>query len=117
MKESNAVTSAKTKQITPEVLEEAIEWLETETYCCHALASAIEGKPYNLTSFEADKLAREFLEPLLQRDGISDTGTWTVCGTQKLLSFTREEWLRKIAQELREGKISAQDTNPLIYFS
>ena len=43
MKESNAVTSAKTKQITPEVLEEAIEWLETETSCCHALASAIEG--------------------------------------------------------------------------
>ena len=96
-----------TKPITPEVLEEAIEWLESETYCCHALASAIEGKPYSLTSFEADKQASKFLEPLLQRDGISDTGTWTVCGTQKLLSFTREEWLRKIAQELREGKISA----------
>ena len=107
MKESNAVTSAKTKQITPEVLEEAIEWLETETYCCHALASAIEGKPYTLTSFEADKLAREFLEPLLQRDGISDSGTWTRCGTIKLLPFTRSEWLRKIARELREGKISA----------
>ena len=54
MKESNAVMSAKTKQITPEVLEEAIEWLDTETYCCHALASAIEGKPYSLTSFKAD---------------------------------------------------------------
>lgn len=107
MKESNAVTSAKTKQITPEVLEEAIEWLESETYCCHALASAIEGKPYILTSFEADNLAREFLEPLLQQDGISDTGTWTVCGTIKLLPFTRSEWLRKIEQELREGKISA----------
>ena len=107
MKESNAVTSAKTKQITPEVLEEAIEWLETETYCCYALASAIEGKPYTLTSFEAGRSAREFLEPLLQRDGISDAGTWTVCGTMKLLSFTRSEWLRKIAQELREGKISA----------
>ena len=107
MKESNDVTSDKNKQITPEVLEEAIGWLETETYCCHALASAIEGKPYILTSFEADNLAREFLEPLLQQDGISDTGTWTRCGTIKLLSFTREEWLRKIAQELREGKISA----------
>ena len=43
MKKSNAVTSAKTKQITPEVLEEAIEWLETETYCCHALACALSG--------------------------------------------------------------------------
>lgn len=107
MKESNAVTSAKTKQITPEVLEEAIKWLETETYCCYALASAIEGKPYILTSVEAYNLAREFLEPLLQQDGISDTGTWTVCGTMKLLPFTRYEWLLKIAQELREGKISA----------
>ena len=47
MKESNAVTSAKTKQITPEVLEEAIEWLETETYCCHALACALSGYEYN----------------------------------------------------------------------
>jgi hypothetical protein len=107
MKESNAVTSAKNKQITPEVLEEAIGRLDTETYCCYALASAIEGKPYILTSFEADNLAREFLEPLLQQDGISDTGTWTFCGTMKLLPFTRSEWLRKIAQELREGKISA----------
>ena len=33
MKESNAVMSAKTKQIT---LEEAIEWLETETFINHA---------------------------------------------------------------------------------
>ena len=40
-------------------------------------------------------------------DMLIDAGTWTVCGTQKLLSFTRSEWLRKIAQELREGKISA----------
>ena len=116
MKETNAVTSDKTRQITekqqgcsritPEVLEEAIEWLETETYCCYALAGAIEDKPYIDTSFDADYLAREFLEPLLQRDGISDTGTWTVDGTMKPLSFTRSEWLRKIAQELREGKIS-----------
>lgn len=49
----------------------------------------------------------EFLEPLLQRDGISDTGTWTVDGTMKKLDFTRFEWLHKIAQELREGKIDA----------
>ena len=107
MKESNAVTSAKTKQITPEVLEEATEWLETETYCCYALTSAIEGKPYIETSFKADRLATDFLEPLLQRDGIRNNGTWTVDGTMKRLSFTRSEWLSKIAQELREGKISA----------
>ncbi len=109
MKESNAVTSAKTKQITPEVLEEAIEWLETETYCCHALTCALSG--YKYESFHTEgkhvKQASKFLEPLLQRDGISDSGTWTGCGTIKLLPFTRSEWLRKIAQELREGKISA----------
>ena len=109
MKESNAVTSAKTKQITPEVLEEAIEWLESETYCCYALACALSGCCCG--SFRAEsnhiKQASEFLEPLLQRDGISDSGTWTVRGTVKLFPFTRSEWLRKIAQELREGKISA----------
>ena len=109
MKESNAVTSAKTKQITPEVLEEAIEWLETETYCCHALACALSGYEYESFHTESKHIrqASEFLEPLLQREGISDSGTWTRCGTIKLLPFTRSEWLRKIAQELREGKISA----------
>ena len=113
MKESNAVTSAKTKQITPEVLEEAIEWLETETYCCYALACALSGHEsgYEYESFHTEsnhiKQASEFIEPLLQRDGISDSGTWAVCGTMKLFPFTRSEWLRKIAQELREGKISA----------
>ena len=109
MKESNAVTSAKTKQITPEVLEEAIEWLESETYCCHALDCALSGNEYESFHTKSNhiKQASEFLEPLLQRDGISDTGTWTVCGTRKLLPFTRSEWLRKIAQELREGNISA----------
>lgn len=109
MKESNAVTSAKTKQITPEVLEEAIKWLEAETYCCHTLACALSGYEYGSFHTKSNhiKQVSKFLEPLLQRDGISDAGTWTVCGTQKLLSFTRSEWLRKIAQELREGKISA----------
>ena len=109
MKESDAVMIAKTKQITPEVLEEAIEWLETETYCCHALAHALSGYKYESFHTEGKHIrqASEFLEPLLQREGISDTGTWTRRGTIKLLPFTREEWLRKIAQELREGKISA----------
>lgn len=98
-----------TKQITPEVLEEAIKWLETETYCCHALACVLSGYEYKSfhTKGEHIKQASKFLDPLLQRDGVSDTGTWTVCGTMKLLPFTRSEWLRKIAQELREGKISA----------
>lgn len=109
MKESNVVTSAKTKQITPEVLEETIEWLESETYCCHALTCALSGYKYESFHTESNhiKQASEFLEPLLQRYGISDSGTWTRCGTIKLLPFTRSEWLRKIAQELREGKISA----------
>ncbi len=109
MKESNAVTSAKTKQITPEVLEEAVERLESETYCCHALACALSGHKYESFHTESNHIrqASKFLEPLLQRDGISDAGTWTVCGTMKLFPFARYEWLRKIAQELREGKISA----------
>ena len=109
MKESNTVTSAKTKQITPEVLEEAIDRLESETYCCHALACALSGYEYESFHTESNhiKQVSEFIEPLLQRDGISDSGTWTVCGTIKLLPFTRSEWLRKIAQELREGNISA----------
>lgn len=109
MKKSNAVTSAKTKQITPEVLEEAIERLESETYCCYALVCALSGYKYKSFHTESKHIrqASEFLEPLLQRDGISDSGTWTVCGTMKLLPFTRSEWLRKIAQELRKGKISA----------
>lgn len=109
MKESNAVTSAKTKQITPEVIEEDIEWLESETHCCHALACALSGYEYESfhTKGKHIEQAEKFLEPLLQRDGISDTGTWTVAGTMKILPFTRSEWLRKIAQELREGKISA----------
>ena len=108
MKESNAVTSDKNKQITPEVLEEAIEWLEEATYCCFALACALSGYEYNSLHTEGKHIRQssEFLEPLLQRDGISDNGTWTFCGIMKL-PFTREEWLRKIAQELREGKISA----------
>ena len=108
MKESNAVTSAKTKQITPEVIEEAIEWLETERFICHALPAAMSGhRRRRLCKQDDVETAENFLLPLFKRDGISDTGTWTVCGTMKLLPFTRSEWLRKIAQELREGKISA----------
>ena len=109
MKESNAIMSTKTKQITPEVLEEAIKWLETETYCCHALACALSGYEYDSfhTKSKHLKQTSDFLEPLLQRDGISNTGTWSVDGTLKNLPLTRSEWLRKIAQELREGRISA----------
>ena len=107
MKESNAVTSAKTKQITPEVLEEAIEWLESETYCCHALPAALSGYSYSSRLCREEFVidAENFLLPLFKRDGIPTGGSWKV--DDKLLPFTRSEWLRKIAQELREGKISA----------
>ena len=73
------------------------------------MACALSGYKYESFHTEGKHIrqASEFLEPLLQQDGISDAGTWTVCGTIKLLPFTRSEWLRKIAQELREGKISA----------
>lgn len=96
-------------KITPEIIEKAIEWLESETYCCHALACAMSEEPFKSlrTSFTDIKRAEEFLHPLLIRDGISTSGTWTNPFNAKLLNFSRETWLLKIAQELREGKISA----------
>ena len=42
-----------TKPITPEVIEEAIKWLETEKYCCHALACALSG--YKFKSYFTKK--------------------------------------------------------------
>ena len=107
MKESNAAMSAKTKQITPEVLEEAIEWLETERFICHALPAALSGHPYvsRLCKQDDVKTAQNFLLPLFERDGIPTGGRWEV--NDKPLPFTRSEWLSEIAQELREGKISA----------
>lgn len=98
-----------TKQITPEIVEEANNWLESETYCCHALACAMSGEPFESlrTSFAYIKQAEDFLHPLLMRDGISTSNTWTNPFNDKLLNFSREIWFRKIAQELREGKISA----------
>ena len=109
MKESNAVTSAKTKQITPEVLEEAIEWLETETYCCYALACALSGYKFESRRTKNSHInqAEEFLKPLLVRYNISSCGRWANLYNGKPVSITREQWLRKITQELREGKISA----------
>ena len=117
MKESNAVTSAKTKQITPEVLEEAIEWLESETYCCHALACALSGYEYESFHTESNhiKQASEFLEPLLQRDGISDTGTWTVCGTVKSSpSHALNGYVRSLKNFVKVRLVLNE--NPLKYF-
>ena len=109
MKESNAVTSAKTKQITPEVLEEAIEWLDTETYCCYALASALSG--YEFESYSTKdkhiKLAEDFLHPLLVRDNITNSGKWVTLYNSKHLQFTGSECLRKFFIVLRVGKKSA----------
>ena len=107
MKKSNAVTSDKTKQITPEVLEEAIEWLESQAFICHALPAAMSGYPYTNRQCKEEYViaAEHFLRPLFKRDGIPTCGSWAV--NDKPLTFTRSEWLRKIAQELREGKISA----------
>lgn len=107
MKESNAVTSDKNKQITPEVIEEAIKWLETQSFICHALPAAMSGHPYTSRLCKQDDVeaAENFLLPLFKRDGIPTGGSWEV--NDKPLSFTRSEWLRKIAQELREGKTSA----------
>lgn len=98
-----------TKQITPEVIEEAINWLEVETYCCYALACALSGEKFDSlrTTGKQIRQAEDFLHPLLFRDEISSSGTWTNAFTAELLNFSRETWLRKIAQELREGKISA----------
>ena len=107
MEESDSVTSAKTKQITPEVLEEAIKWLETQSFICHALPAAMSGHPYVSRQCEEKYVlaAEDFLLPLFERDGIPTDGSWQI--NDKSLPLTRSEWLRKIAQELREGKISA----------
>ncbi len=96
-----------TKSITPETIEEAIEWLGTQVFCCHSLASALSGYDYTekLTTNEHVQQSLDFLESLLQRDEISNDGTWSKSYTLEELPFTREQWLRKIAQELREGKI------------
>lgn len=96
-----------TKPITPEVLEEAIKWLGSQKFCCHSLASALSGYDYasSRTTSEHVEQSLNFLEPLFQRDKISNEGTWSISHTLEELPFTREQWLRKIAQELREGKI------------
>jgi len=80
MKESNAVMIAKTKQITPEVLEEAIEWLDTERFICHALPAAMSGHPYASRLCKQDDVeaAENFLLPLFKRDGIPTSGSWEV---------------------------------------
>ena len=93
--------------ITPEVLEEAIEWLKKHPYCCHALSCALDDCSYALSSDESDHAAIVFLHPLLARDNISKDGAWTYANTDYAITFptSREEWLRKIAQELREGKL------------
>jgi len=93
------------KEITPEVIERAIDWLDTQTFCCHALASAIDDCSYMKTSGVADYAAGQFIEPLLERDNISNDGFWTYVDSNVPYRYSREDWLRKIAQELREGKI------------
>lgn len=96
-----------TKPITPELLEDAIDWLENEKFCCHALACALSG--YNFDSIYTKSKhitqAEEFLSPLLVRDNISSCGKWVNLYNGKPVNMTRRQWLRKIAQELREGKI------------
>lgn len=98
------------KKITPKILEEAIEWLGSEIYCCHALTCALSGHPYESLHTEGEHIeqAESFLSPLLERDGISSSGEWTsLARPYKAFPLKRKDWLRKIAQELREGKISA----------
>jgi len=96
-----------TKPITPETIEEAIKWLENEKFCCHALACALSGYRFesNRTKNSHINQAEEFLKPLLVRDNISSCGRWANLYNGKRINITREQWLRKIAQELREGKI------------
>lgn len=98
-----------TNKITPEIIEKAIDWLESESYCCYALTCSLSGYPLESwnTKNKHIEQAEEFLSPLLARDNISNSGSWAIRNTMKRLPFTRKEWLLKIAQELREGKISA----------
>lgn len=96
-----------TKHITPEVIEEAIKLLPDETFCCYALACALSGCSLNSfgTKTKHIQQAEGFLKPLLVRDNISSCGRWANLYNGKPVSITREQWLRKIAQELREGNI------------
>lgn len=93
------------KEITPEVIEKAIYWLDHAVYCCHALSCALDDCTYFKTSPETDEVVEEFLSPLLERDNISYDGFWTYYGSNTPYPIPRRDWLRKIAQELREGKI------------
>lgn len=98
-----------TNKITPEVIEKAVGWLETQFFCCHALPSAMSGHPYTsrLCLEECVAASENFLYPLFKRDNISCSGNWeSSIHPHDALPFTRKEWLLKIAQELREGKIS-----------
>lgn len=96
------------KMITPEILEEAIDWLGSQNFICHALPAAMSGHEYTsrLCSERDVYSAWDFLEPLFKRDRITTDGKWgsSVYPYDKL-KFTRAEWLRKIAQELRDGKL------------
>ena len=97
-----------TKPITPETIEEAIEWLGTQVFICHALPAALSGYPY-ISKLCEDKYtiqAENFLRPLLGRDNISNSGNWeSSIYPYDRIPFSRADWLRKIAQELREGEI------------
>ena len=97
-----------TKLITPETIEEAIEWLDTQEFICHALPAALSGYPYISKLCENKYIiqAENFLLPLLKRDNISTGGSWeSLIYPYDRIPFSRADWLRKIAQELREGKI------------
>jgi len=96
-----------TKQITPEIIERAIEFLVKDVYCCHALASALGGWTDNDWEL-VEELVESFMYPLLERDNISKDGYWTYAVSDvhaQAFPIQRRDWLRKIAQELREGKI------------
>lgn len=95
------------KEITPEVIEKAIELLSDVEYCCFALACALAGSTkYKPHGVQFRTQAIRFLHPLLKRDNITITGSWAIADNVLFRHlFSRKDWLRKIAQELRDGKI------------
>jgi len=94
-----------TKEITPEVIERAIGLLPIKTYCCISVAVSIR-EEYNCRYEYSEIISKEFLHPLLKRDNISNGGSWTFDNDPDYdYPISRRDWLRKIAQELRDGKI------------
>lgn len=77
----------------------AVDRLDVEFYCCHALAAALSGHPYMSahTGFGHMAAAERFLAPLLDADGITSDGYWLSVTRRTPIEMSRADWLKKVA--------------------